>query len=359
MSGQGLEAGEQWDTATSERPRRPGPSWFVTVCKLAKPHFMFQWVTAFAFGYLASAGSSFRHVTWAVLGGIGVCVTHTAFTLHNGLTDRDEDTINQPGRVALLLHAGEGTVRLGVVLGYAALGLGLVPIARAVGADVVAWSLLAAVLAVTYNAGPRFKRRPVMAEIATGSAILAVFLAGWTWHKPASEVPAAGLFLGFVVAVTTFAKDLPDADGDAAIGAPGLFNVSSRTFRRTALIAIFVGPYGVLCGLVASGLVPARLLALLVLLPGATLLAAAAASATDDRAMLGTYHLSLLYRNTFSATMLVLYVFTPLALAVAGVLFGAQVLMLRLRLDSRFNGEDEPSWKDLATATWSAAARHP
>lgn len=324
--------------------------------KLMKPHFWFSWLTLFVFGYVASAGSDFRHVPWALVTGIGICVAFAVCNIHNALVDREEDSINQPERVALLVDVGERRLWAMAAAGYAANGVGIILTAAIAGIDVAAWFAVAGASSVAYNAGPRLKRRPMLAELSMAVAASSMFLAGWTWHEPATSLPAAGVLVAVFIGMTGFLKDVADVAGDTAVGAPALFNLPSRAVRYAALGAIAAGPYCLLAVVVASGLAPSRLLTMLWLLPVGILLGAAAANAGNERATIGTYHFSFLYVHLFCLSLFVLQVFTATAFLLAATLLGGRLLAMWLRLDPRL-AEPDPSWADLATETWAAARR--
>ena len=330
--------------AATGPPPPPAAPWppLVALLKIAKPAFWFIWVTPFAFGYIASAGSSPRLVAWFVLVALGICAVDAACNLHNELVDRVEDRRNQPNRTLLLDSLGERRAWALVVTIYAVGLAALVPIGLVVGADTVALIALGGAAALLYNAGPHLKRRPVLAQLAIGTAALSVFGMGWTWHRPFAELPAAGWLVVALVVAMGFLKDLPDAEGDRLVRAAGVFTVRAPVLRRPMVAAVYLGPFALLGALVTAGELTPRALVLLALLPAALWLAAAGERARTLHERVAAYQLVFLYVHAFMLVLLVAHEASGVAVAVAAALFAGRVLVLGLGLDPRLV---EPDFK--------------
>ena len=314
--------------------RGPWPP-VVAVLKIAKPAFWFIWITPFAFGYLASAGSSPRHPVWFVLIALGICMIDSACNLHNELVDRVEDAHNQPNRTLLLDSVGERPLWALVLTGYGIGAAALVPIGLIVGVDTVVLIVVTGVTALLYNAGPHLKRRPVLAQLAIGSAALSLFLIGWTWHEPLGEMPTPGWLLFSFTLSMGFLKDLPDVEGDRLVSAAGVFTIRGRTLRAALVAAVYLGPYVLLAGLAGTGALPGRMLVLLALVPVALWLMIVGDRARTLNERVAAYQLVFLYVHVFSLVALVVYVGTTAAAVAAAVLFVGRVVVLVFGLDPR------------------------
>lgn len=324
------------------RSRSPWPP-LLALVKIAKPPFWFIWVTPFVFGYVASAGSHPQHKVWFVLIALGIAMIDIACNLHNELVDREEDAVNQPNRTLLLDAVGERPLWALVLLAYGVGLASLVPIGLIVGFDAVGFIAIGGLIAVTYNAGPHFKRRPVLSQLVIGTAALCMFEVGWVFHRPAGQMPAAGWLLVVFLTAKVFLKDLPDAQGDRVVRAGGIFTLRRAAAREAILALVYLTPYVLLGALVAAGSLPARTLVLLALLPGALWLMSAGNRAGTLHERLAVYQLVFLYVHGWSLLLFVTYVGTQAAAILAAALFGARILAVALGLDPRFV-EPDFSW---------------
>ena len=318
----------------------------LAVLKILKPAFWFIWATPFTFGYLASAGSSPRHVVWFVLVALGIGMIDAACNAHNELVDRTEDEVNQPNRTLLVDSIPPGVLWTFVYVSYGIGALSLVPLGVIVGPDTVALILCGGTLAVLYNTGPHLKRRPGLAQLAIGGAALVLFLLGWTWHRPIEEMPPPGWLMFAFTLSMGFLKDLPDAEGDRLVRAAGIFTIRQTAVRKAAAAAVYLAPYALLAALVAAGALMPRMLVLLALVPVALwlLVVGDRARTLDERVL--AYQLVFLYVHLFSLVALVTYVATVTALVAAVILFTGRGVVLALGLDPRLV---EPGFR------WSAS----
>lgn len=320
--------------------RVPG---LLAIAKISKVTFWFIWLTPFVFGYVASAGGSARDLGWFAGVCAGVCLVDAACNVHNELVDREEDAVNQPNRTRLLASVDERVLWALVAFGYTYAFTGLVAIALAVNLTVAAFILATAVVALLYNAGPRLKRRPILAELAIGWATFAAFSFGWAFHRQVGDLPAVAVALTYFVTVTACLKDLPDARGDELVGARRLVNVGRQRVRRAVVAFIYLSPYAVFAGLVAAGLLPARMLAVAVLLPVAAWLGVLADRGGPLTTMITAYHLGFLYIHAVSLLLFVLYVASGGAVVAASILLAGRMAVLALGLDPRLV-EPDFSW---------------
>ena len=318
------------------RPAAAWPPW-LALLKITKVPFWFIWITPIAFGFLASAqGTSPRHLGWFVAALLGTCLLEAVNCVHNELVDQPEDRVNQPNRGALIVSVGEPVLWRIVRLGYQSCLLGVVLIALVVGPTVAAVMLLGALIAPLYNWGPRFKRRPGWAELAIGWAVFAGYLWGWAWNRPPAQVSPVVWILAYFFGVTAFMKDLPDVRGDEAVRAAGIFSIRRAQLRRALLLFIAVSPYALVVLLVTAGVVPTRLLLLLVLVPAGLLLPVAGERARSPGAMIVAYEVAFTYVHLFLLALFLLDTPTRAAGLCAFGLFTCRVLALRWRLAPRF-----------------------
>lgn len=320
------------------------PAW-LCVAKVAKVPFWFIWLTPFTFGYVAAATVSGEpsHLLLYFGAAVGVCVLDASCNVHNELVDHEEDVLNQPNRTRLLDSVSRRALWTLVVVGYVLAVIGIVMVVVQLGPAVAAVVVATAVVSLLYNAGPRFKRRPILAELAIGWASLSAFLFGWGFGQPLSDLPPVAWLLTFFVATTAGLKDLPDAVGDEQVGTRRLVNVDQPGRRRMALGFIYFCPYAAVVAFVATGQVPGRVLGVMVLLPVAVWLAVLADRKGSLTRMIAAYQMGFLYLHVFSLGLFLLHVFTPPAAAAALILFVGRIAALSLGLDPRLV-EPDFSW---------------
>ncbi|HEX8054441.1 MAG TPA: UbiA family prenyltransferase [Thermoleophilaceae bacterium] len=331
--------------ATFRRAREVWPP-LLAIAKMSKVTFWFIWVTPLIFGYIASADSrgSAQDLIWFVLVLAGVCFVESINCIHNELMDQEEDAANQPRRATLIASVGEGPLWLLVLVGYAVVAIGIVPIVLFVGLDVALLITAASVAPVLYNAGPRLKRRAVMAELDIAWAVFFTYLTGWSFNQPIGDVPAIIWLLTFFFGITSFLKDIPDIRGDQQVGAGGLFSIKRDNLRKVATAFVYVSPFAVVAALVAVDELPDRMLWLLALLPLSVWLMVIGERVASLGTLIVAYESSFLYVHVFFLVMFVLYTPTLAAAIAAAVLFAARVLVLYLGLAPRFV-EPDFNWR--------------
>ena len=331
--------------ATFRRAREVWPP-LLAILKMAKVTFWFIWVTPLIFGYIASADArgSAQDLIWFVLVVLGVCFVESINCIHNELMDQEEDAANQPRRATLLASVGEGPLWLLVFVGYAVVLIGIVPIVVFVGLEQAALIAAASIAPVLYNAGPRLKRRAVLAEVDIAWAVFFTYLTGWSFNQPIGEVPAIICLLTFFFGITSFLKDIPDIRGDELVGAGGLFSIKRDNMRKVATAFVYVSPFALVAALVVAGELPDRMLWLLALLPLAVWLMVLGERVASLGTLIVAYESSFLYVHVFFLAMFLLYTPTIAAAIAAGVLFALRILVLYLGLAPRFV-EPDFNWR--------------
>jgi 4-hydroxybenzoate polyprenyltransferase len=327
----------------AESPR--WPRW-LAILKIAKVPFWFTWMTPAIFAYIASAehAGAYRDLGWFALSVLGICAFQTLGCIHNELVDQPEDRVNQPARASLIDSVGERTLWRITVTGYAACFLGLVPFAIFVGPTTAAIMGLGCLAGPLYNWGPRLKRHPGLAEFAIGWTAFSIYLYAWTFNASVLDVSPVIWVLTYFFAVTCFVKDLPDVEGDEAVGAAGIFSIRGRLARAAALLFIYFSPYVLVVALVAAGVLPLRFLAMLVLAGAGVLVMVFGERASSHDAAIVVYELAFLYVQLFFLALLLLDVSTTAAIVAAVLLFVARLIAVGLGLEPRFV-DDDFSWR--------------
>ncbi|MFZ2509706.1 MAG: UbiA family prenyltransferase [Gordonia sp. (in: high G+C Gram-positive bacteria)] len=324
----------------SERRNENSVTPWIGVLKISRVPFWFLWTSPLLIGYLGSAHDyGAHHVAWFVLVMAGVWTGDAVASIHNELVDREEDAINQPERSVLLASMRQQTLWFMVFVGYVSLAVGAVAFAVAVGwlpALVVSLGALAAPL---YNWGPRFKRRPPMPQIVFAWVAFCETTGGWLLNAPLSTLTPAVAVVALFIAVASVAKDLPDAEGDEAVGAASVFSIRNARVRRSILIAIHVSPYLLLVALISGGIVPKTMLWVCTLLPAALAIVWLGERAATQAAKVLTYELAYLYVHVFLLGLLIAGWPSLLNVTVAVVMLVARLAAVAARLEPRFVGE--------------------
>jgi 4-hydroxybenzoate polyprenyltransferase len=331
--------------ASVSRPERGWKPW-VAFLKISKVTFWFIWITPAIFAYIESASrGEAQHLGWFILSVIGICVIEAANCTHNELVDQEEDRISQPARAALLAALDERTLWRLVFAGYALPVIGLVPLAIFADPLPALFLLLGTLAAPLYNWGPRLKRRPPLAEVGIAWAVFCVYASGWTFNESLGDISPVVWVLTFFFGVTSLIKDLPDAAGDEAVGAPGVFSLRSERMRRAAVAFIYFSPYVLVALLVATSVLPAHFLLLLALAAAGLALMLLGERARAPHTMLAAYELAFFYVHAFFLFLFLLDTPTLAAFVAAIGLFVGRLIVVRLGLDPRLV-EHDFSWTD-------------
>lgn len=339
---------------------------FRALLMLGRPRTCVPGILAFALGYSYTGAPVFsgRMVIGALLAfSIGLSAN-----IHNAATDLHEDSLNLPGRKALLATVGHcPLIRSCRVLGLLML----------VGAMVLGWyATLFVVLALVglhqYSAPPvRSKGRPLLGLWVFAQAVVFPFLFGWTtepgrmletlvasmvaplgWSAP-PLLPAAWQswrYLGMWAFLTVWFmakgvfKNVPDYDGDRAAGVR-TSATGWGTRRRAALVAMAatIAAYLSLAALVALRLEKTTILFTLLWLVPVTANCVRLVRAKDGASGNGVLRTDMLISTGFIATLLLSVAPTveSAGMVVVGglILVGSDLLGLDSRREADVNGQ--------------------
>lgn len=238
-------------------------------------------------GGLAAAGE--LHLANALLGAAFWLLLTLAIEVTNRLADRVEDSVNRPERTRLCASVGwqrlERAEQLlwSLVVASAAAWVALDPSLLLAGLIV-----LGAAAGGAYSRGPRLARQRLVVFVILGGTFVGPFALGWVTAFPGPDLGLLGGFAPLFTVMTLFIashagiKDVTDRVGDEAIGYRSAFlQLAER--NGTAVLALVVAtPYAGLALFAAAGTLPARMLALLALLPLSIALALAVRGAGSD-----------------------------------------------------------------------------
>lgn len=248
----------------------------------------------------------------------------------NRLSDRTEDRINRPGRVALCGILGYARIRtLTRALWAALFALSLAWLIVLPNLILAILIVLGSLSAINYSVGVRFKTKRLLCQVILTFPFFGSFLLGWFAHNPALAEPRMWRsFLAqpapFVVVVGLFivtligGKDITDHQGDEKVGYRSFFVWLIRDHDLLAVLAVLAVPFGVLLLYVSAGVLSARFLALLGFLPFSLLYAVAVTRARDDREQRAAKEYLYHYWVVFMAAALYLYWPRPETLLVIG-----------------------------------------
>ncbi|MGN6189700.1 MAG: UbiA family prenyltransferase [Conexibacter sp.] len=226
---------------------------------------------------MAAAGT--LDVLTALLGAGFWLALGLAIEVTNRLADRVEDEVNRPERTALCETVGWRTlarVQLalwGLVVALTGAWLALAP-------NALLLLLLAsgAFFGIVYSRGPRLARTRALVFVVLSGTFVGPFCLGVAAGDPLGAASGAGfaqlgrfvpLFwvLTFFISSLAGIKDVTDRAGDEAIGYRSAFLAFADRHGTAALTALASVPFVALSAFVATGLLPARMLALLAFLP--------------------------------------------------------------------------------------------
>jgi 4-hydroxybenzoate polyprenyltransferase len=331
---------QQSDLISAQQPERSWKPWLAAL-KMGKVTFWFIWITPVIYGYVNSATKSQpRYIALFVYAILGTCFLEAINCMHNELVDQEEDSINQPRRASLLQSIGEARLRKIVIGGYLLCVVGLIPLAIFVSPLVVLLMAMGGMAAPLYNWGPRFKRRPGMAEVAIGWATFFGYLWGWGWNQPLPQVSPVIWVVTYFFAITSLMKDLPDVAGDEMVRAASVFSIQRKRLRLMLLYFIYLSPYALIIILVLTGILPPKFLVLsLLIIPGLLTLILGERVNSLDTLIVG-YELAFLYVHIFFLALFIIDTPTRAAIIIGGVLFVLRCLSVYLGLAPRFVEED-------------------
>lgn len=239
--------------------------------------------------------------------------------LLNRLSDRAEDRINRPGRVALCGTLGYGRIRtITVALWAALLVLSLAWLIVLPNLILAILIVLGVLSAINYSIGVRFKTKRLLCQIILTFPFFGSFLLGWFADNPALAQPSVWrsfltqpapvvVVVGLFIATLIGGKDITDHRGDEEVGYRSFFVWLIRDHDIRAVLAVLAVPFGVLLLYVVVGALPARFLALLGFLPFSVLYALGVTQARDDREQRAVKEYLYHYWFVFMAAALYLY----------------------------------------------------
>jgi len=278
-------------------------------------------------------------VPYVLFGAVFWIVQSLAVEVTNRLADRTEDAVNRPERTALCEHVGWSTLRRAEYRLWGAVGVLSLAWLAGDGNPALAIMLAAGVgLGLAYSRGPRLARRRWFAFIAVNMLFGGAFLTGWAAGGPPGELGWGQLATNtaFVTVVGVFIlafagiKDLTDREGDVRAGYRSPFvELVDRHGAAARLAALALSPYALVWILVATGVLPGRLLALTLFAPCSLLLARAVRRGRTDPEQMTLREGFYVYWLVFASTASLLFV--PSWTLAAGVVaaFGYWILTTR------------------------------
>ncbi|MFI6645580.1 UbiA family prenyltransferase [Streptomyces sp. NPDC050504] len=308
---------------------------------LARPRTCVPSLLAFTLGWSSAGGTG---VSWQLFVGLLNTVLFVLVAnLYNTHTDLEEDSRNLPGRVWLVLRAGDRKV----VLAAHAMSLTILLLSVLYGWQYLIAAALALLGTHQYSYAPlRLKARPVAGLLAFSLATFGSFLLGYFAAPDGVRLPDADGWQLFAFAVLWFVakgtvKNLPDYDGDKEAG----LRTSATVFAERATAArvatvltmlVYLAP----AVLVATGALTRWTLLALLWTAAAYVQCRAMALATDVRSANQVLKRDMTLSSLFLATVVVLN--APGWAAVSTVALGA-VLMVGSDLVALDSRRDEDS----------------
>jgi 4-hydroxybenzoate polyprenyltransferase len=226
-------------------------------------------------------------VGYAALGAVFWLLHSLGIEVTNRLADRTEDAINRPERTALCALVGWGTLRsMQSAIWCTVIVLDIAWILLAGNPLLIGLLLGSSGLGIAYSRGLRLSRSRSFSLITLNLLFGGAFLLGWSVGDPLARPDNAGWnqladFLPLLVAVGLFIlalagiKDITDRQGDIRIGYRSFF-VDIMERRSSAVLGFVASvPFLAILAFVLSGLLPTRLLALIVFAPVSTIVVSA------------------------------------------------------------------------------------
>jgi ubiquinone/menaquinone biosynthesis methyltransferase len=328
---------------------RPGEALRILIM-LGRPRTCVPGLFAYGLG-LAYAGPS--SVPRTMLGGVLALLVGFSANLHNTYTDVEEDCRNLPGRMWLLYRFGRPRLCLVLVT----VNVLMAAAALVYGVGFFVFVLIGLVGLHQYSFRPlRMKARPVLGLYVFAQAVVGPFLIGWFGalgdvRAPTGPVWAMLGFLFFWFVAKGFFKNVPDYDGDRAVGLRTSATVfPSRAAAARAAAAVTVLAYLALPLLVATGACPPRVLFAMPLTVAAASQALRLVRAADGAAANDVLRSDMVLSSVYLGLLLLLQdpTWTSAALVAVGIaVIGGTDL---LAMDSR-RPEDSTSAPSVRPAT--------
>jgi ubiquinone/menaquinone biosynthesis methyltransferase len=318
---------------------RPGEALRIVIM-LGRPRTCVPGLFAYGLG-LAYAGVP--SAPYAVLGGVLALLVGFSANLHNTYTDVEEDCRNLPGRMWLLYRFG----RTRLLLVLVALNVFMAGAALAYGRGFFVFVVIGLVGVHQYSFRPlRMKARPLLGLYLFAQAVVGPFLVGWFIHgvrMPTGAVWAMLAYLFFWFVAKGLFKNVPDYDGDRAVGLRTSATVfPSRVVAARVAAAVTILAYLALPVLVAVGASPPRVLFALPLTVVAAVQAWTLVRAADGTEANTVLRRDMVLSSAFLGVVLLLQkpAWTSVVLVVVGVAVIAGTDLLAM--DSRRSADAAP-----------------
>jgi 4-hydroxybenzoate polyprenyltransferase len=194
-------------------------STIAVTARLGKLRYLALTLPPFIAGVIGDPENDRRYL---VIGGLAVVVLRAISSVGNCLSDREEDAVDQPHRLALIDRVGYANVFRALIALIVVYGGLVIAMALALGVylgAIVLW-LVYLYLKLAYSFGPRFKPRRWSATVLLGGVPGAMFFVGWIGsglHDVSAGVAGATLLWAFGASMSG-SKDAPNVTGDLAIG---------------------------------------------------------------------------------------------------------------------------------------------
>jgi 4-hydroxybenzoate polyprenyltransferase len=318
------------DTALESTKRVERGIFLLNMVKLARPRTWFFIVMSYMIGWLlAGAVMSTNLFTGLVISLVGVVNVN----LLNAYTDKEEDSVNLPHRVAMVDQVGDRNLITSIVA--------LFGLSTLLALSMPFWYKVVYVVSVFdtvfYSLEPlRFKKRVVPSLVSFSGAVFLPAIGAWTLTNDLLSTPGIIYFLGYVFLTYCTLKNLPDYWGDKEAGLRTSATVfASPEDAARAAFALLLTPYPLLAGLTSFNVVEAKFGLLLVLLPLVVYIGRGITSADTYDKYERLHTLGLVYVVAFLViTLLIISPAVETALMISGLL-AIQSFILKAKIDSR------------------------
>ncbi|MDN3351172.1 ubiquinone/menaquinone biosynthesis methyltransferase [Actinomadura sp. DC4] len=318
---------------------RPGEALRILIM-LGRPRTCVPGLFAYGLGLAYAGVPSALSMPYTVLGGVLALLVGFSANLHNTYTDIEEDCRNLPGRMWLLYRFGRPRLLLVLV----AADVFMAGAALTYGRGFFVYVVIGLIGLHQYSFRPlRMKARPLLGLYVFAQAVVGPFLIGWFsagMRVPTGPVWAMLAFLFFWFVAKGLFKNVPDYDGDRAVGLRTSATVfPSRVTAARVAAAVTVLAYLALPLLVVAGASPPRVLFALPLTIVAAVQAWTLVRAADGTEANTVLRRDMVLSSAFLGVVLLLQAptWTSVLLVVVGV--GVIAGTDLLAMDSRRSGD--------------------
>jgi len=292
--------------------------------EMSDPKFWPMMLLPCLIAYIATESYNFWLVSAAIVVG---ALLNLAAVLLNMYMDRQADRINMPAAANMIdqMLGYRRVWTLAIVL-YVALGL-TAGVTMLINLQLGIASFLGLAFTFVYSAGPRLKQYIVLSRLIFASGPLISFAIGWVLGQSFFNMPPMVWLLAYSHAMHLSLKDVPDREGDSAMGVRTLFTNLSRKQLGRLLPLLMISPHILTAAMVALDIISRNYLWMLVLAPFALLVAKAPLAAVTQRDRELTREVAQLYTTVYIS--LLLYIFYPTTMSLV-ILIGALIFRLVL-----------------------------